>query len=326
MRGTFLALAVGVCGVASAQRVLRLGVPPSLTEPLRQIAAQYRIAHKGVAFEFVAQDSDKAEVVFGPSSAASARLFALNRLVLVTPTDNVRVMKLAHIGLDLKLAVPDAKTIEGGLARQVVEQASDTYGRDWEANVKKNGSFKAEGSAEAVGLVMESKAEAALVLSSDAVPRKEKLRIIPLPPELGRAVEIKAAIRQRSSLTSSFVEFLFTKGNQQRLVAFGFASPLSPVSELSITYPGSMTKLFTAALGTLKQERVGTTKGTSLRAVLTGSGSLAKFVGADGATLTVPLSTIRRFGGVLAPMADGNYRIVLPKHPALRWIRRIIVT
>jgi ABC-type molybdate transport system substrate-binding protein len=325
LRIILLALGLAVSAAAAGQRVLRLGVHPALAETVRQIAAEYQKAHKAITFEFLSLSSDKADMLLGPFEEESARLFALNRLVLVTLPENDRVAKLAHIGLDVKLAVPDPKTIEGALAAQVISTASDTYGRDWEANVKKNGSVKADGSAEAVGLVMEGKADAALVLSSDAAPRKEKLRVIPLPPDLGRAAEMKAWVRDSSSLAEGFREYLFTKGNQQRLVAAGFASPLSPVAELSIMYPGSMMKLFTAALGTLKQEKLGSLKGTSLRAVLTGKGSQVKFLGADGVSLTTSLASIRRSGGVIAPMGDGNYQVVLPGRK-LRWVRRIVVS
>jgi hypothetical protein len=151
-----------------------------------------------------------------------------------------------------------------------------------------------------------------------------------------RAIEHFASARG-DSLSQAFVDFLYSKGNQQRLVAAGFASPLSPAPELAITMPGSMMKLFTSALGTHKQETVGVTngqgkrvsfKGASLRAILSKARGQVRFVGADGASVSVPMSSIRQRGGVLAPMGDGNFQVVLPgrsAEQALRWVRRIEV-
>ncbi len=308
---------------ALAQRTVRVSVDPSLKAPVQAIAAEFKKIYKDAQVVFV-QDA-QAVVHLGPPRAnltGTKRLFALDRMVVVAPAEPTRVAKFAHLGLGLKFAALKPTTREGRLGNEIMEQARSMYGLDWWTNAKRNSTVSAGSSDEAVKLVLEGDADAALALSSDATPNVSKLRLIPIPPDIARSVE-HFATTSGGSLEQAFVEFLFTKGNQQRLVAAGFASPLSPASELSIAMPGSMMKLFTAALGTYQQETVNGKTGASLRTILSKAKGQIVFLGADGASLSVPMSAITRGGGVIASMPDGNFQVLLPNKPPLRWLRRI---
>jgi hypothetical protein len=242
-------------------------------------------------------------------------------------------LKFAHLGLNIKLALPSSKTPGGTLAEQVLDRARSAYGRDWWANAKRNTTVTALNSADAVEMVSTHRADAALALSSTLT---EGVRLVPIPPDLGSSID-HFVYGRSDSRAQSFVEYLYSKGNQQRLVAAGFSSPLSPVGELVVATPTSITKLFTAALPSLAQDSVKSTdesgkratyRGASISAILSGGGSEVRFISADGTSLVVPMATLRKHNGVLAAMPDGNFRVVIGGRPVakgLRWIRRIEV-
>ena len=153
---------IGVLATAGfGQRALRIRVEPPLAPVIRAISLEFQKTRKDVNCSFVlGRDAD---VVLGAMvPVQSNRLFALNRAVVVVPTGAGRITKFAHIGLNIKLAVPNDRTMEGRRASAMLEQARASYGGDWWLNVKRNWTIHPASPLDAAKLVMEGKADAAV--------------------------------------------------------------------------------------------------------------------------------------------------------------------
>jgi molybdate transport system substrate-binding protein len=345
------AAALCLAGSALAQnRVLTVLAAEPISKPLTAIASEFERSKPGVRVVIQLRPlsqsltGTRADVLLGASnqlgSAADARIFARDRLVVAVRSDNERVTTFGHIGLNLRLAVPTPTSVAGRSADRVLDQATAAYGRDWHGHITRNiGDTRPASSPEALRLVLAEEVDAAIVYASDATEAGDAVRIVPIPQELNVPLEMRAAIpataRERT-LADSFIEYLFAGGNQNRLVRAGFSSPLAPPAELVIEKPNSSMRIFINALDSLTQQTVpgrdesGRTqqfRGASIRDLFEGDrGNTVHFYGADGQSTQVPLDQLRRSGGVLVAMGGGNYRVVLPGRPTsqwIRWVRRI---
>ncbi len=341
--GVALCCALGT-GLATAQRVLNVSAPSAFREPLEKVAKRFETAKPDTKIRFVEVGSETADLVIAggakPRSQVSARLFAQDRLVIVASPEDDRIQKFAHLGLNLKIAMPDAKSPTAEAAVEVMEAAAKSYGKDWMANVRRNMSVRVESSSEVIGAVAKGDADAGIVLHSEAKQSDAKIRIVPIAAEYAATTDYWLVIPSKTrhpALAELFCEMSMTKAAQTELQGAGFVSPLRLVDELVVDKGNSTLRLFFSMLKSMPQETVAVqeagaarrVQGASIKSILgDAQGKTVRFVGADGTAVTVPLSSIRSKGGVISRSPDGDHRVVLPGVNSknwVRWLRRIEV-
>lgn len=340
------AVAFLLCAPAVAQdRALDVSVSAAIATPIRAIAKEFEQFKPGSRITISVQSEDTPlanhQVLIGPfesmPTGVKGRMFARDPIVVATASKDSKVSKFAHIASNISVTWPSADTLVGRHVQQVIQMAGDSYGKDWQANVQRNVKSVAKTSKDAITQLQNAKVDAVLTALSDAHAAGPGIGTIFLPVELGSAIEYFACVKPGSSrLADAFIEYLYTPGNQLRLEAAGFLSPLRPPPELLISKPSGMMHLFTSALGTHPKQTIrakdakGAVKpvaGISVESLLAGdAGTTVTFYSADGTSQILPLSEVKRKGAVIVPMPGGNYQVVFGKaafSERVRWLRRI---
>lgn len=350
MRGlyvTFAALAV-LSGTAHAQRrTLHVYADVSLRESAEALERKFEAAKPNVDVRVTFAGSGRlAEqiktgatadvfVSAGPRPISSIatlltrpRIFAKNGLVLVTPTDKEAITRLPDLAQTEKILLPELDDPAHAYARQMLDRAAQAYGRGWLSLVDRHIVAEAPDVRAVLAGIAAGEADAGIVYLTDAKAHN-KVRTVPLPGGLNIVAGYSAAAVRRSAnreLAETFVEFLLSPAGQAELTRRGFVSPLSAVTELPVLLGEESLRLFPDKLSALPQGVVRTRsalyRGADLRAILVPArGTRVRITGADGLTVDVTLASLRKAGGLLVRMADGNLQAVLPGEPTTRWVR-----
>lgn len=356
-----LAFFVGIAGLPqSPDRTLTVFAAASLKESFTEIARRYEAAHPGVQVklsfagsqQLAAQIKAGADVdVFAaaatPQLKAAGRLaspirdFAFNTLTIVVPADNPSTTMLSDIAKVERLVVADESVPAGAYTLQVLQRARLRFGSPWFALVEKRIVSREADVRSVLTKVILGEADAGFVYSSDAQAAGSKVRSIPIPADLNVLANYPVAIPASSRQPregKDFIKFLYTAEVQKLLEDEGLISPLRPVRQVMVVGNTTSRAVVTAHLESAYDKTVkakgesGVTqsyRGLSLVKFLAGlTGKEVRFVGADGYSAHVPLASIRRNGGVLVAMGDGNIQVVLPGQSPLtwvRWLRKIVV-
>lgn len=350
MRGlhvTFALLTV-LSGTAHAQRrVLHVYADVSLRESAEAFERKFEAAQPNVDVRFTLAGSGKlaeqiktgaAADVFmssGPRPIGSIatlltrpRIFAKNALVLVTPADKETITRLPDLAQTEKILLPVLDDPAHAYARQMLDRAAQAYGRGWLSLVDRHVVAESPDVRAVLGGIAASEGDVGVVYATDA-KALSKVRTVAVPGGLNVLASYSAAAVRRSAnrtLAETFVEFLLSSGGQTELTRRGFISPLAPVSELPVLFGEESLRLFPDKLSALPQTslRSGSVvhKGADLRAILNPArGTRVRITGADGLTVDVTLAALRKGGGILVRMPDGNLQAVLPGEPSTRWVR-----
>lgn len=342
------ALCLGIASFSFGQtRILQVSVSETMAPSLKAIAQEFERIKPGVKIQVAVQaETDVVkggQVQIGPveqvEQATNFRIFARDPIVVVAPGENAKVSKFAHLASNVSVTWPTPVTLVGRHAQSLLTKAGDSYGKDWLQNIQRNKKETPKSSEEVVDAIVAGRVDAGIASLSEAKMAKEKVSVVFLPIDLANSIEYIASVdpaAKNRSLADSFVEFLFTSGNQLRLEGAGFVSPLRPPPELPVVKASGMLRLFTAALPTHPKETISakdakgrpqSISGVSLVQILSEEKSgVVTFTSADGTTKDVDLRRLRADGAVLVRMSDGNYQVVLGKKPPsqwVRWLRRI---
>ena len=169
----------------------------------------------------------KAEAIVGPD-----RVFAANRLVLISPGDNPRhiagVRDLAKDGVKVVTAQADVPI--GRYTAQMLDKASadPAYGADFGARVQANTVSQEDNVRQVVSKVQLGEADAAVVYSTDLTPQvRDQLQIIQVPDALQTPAAYPIAVARGSNSAGgeAFVAYVLGPQGQATLAKWGFLPP-----------------------------------------------------------------------------------------------------
>lgn len=166
----------------------------------------------------------------GLVNPSAVKIFAQNRLVIVTPQDNPAEIQsledFAKLGLKLVFAAKEVPA--GAYALQVLQnaQSKTDYGSSFEADVLKNVVSYEENVRAVLAKVTLGEADAGIVYQSDvAAATASQVNVIDIPEAVNVTALYPAAVIQQSpnaELAQQFVDFLLTDKAQAILVRYGF--------------------------------------------------------------------------------------------------------
>jgi molybdate transport system substrate-binding protein len=161
-----------------------------------------------------------------------SRLFATNRLVLITPKDNpmhVTTLKdLANPGV--KFVTAQTSVPIGMYTAQLLETASNdpSYGADFKSKVQLNTVSQEDNVRQVVSKVQLGEADAAIVYSTDATPQaRDQLNVIAIPDALQTLATYPIAVARGKNPTGgeAFVSYVLGPDGQATLKKWGFLPP-----------------------------------------------------------------------------------------------------
>jgi molybdate transport system substrate-binding protein len=223
----------------------------SLTDVFQDIAKAFQQANPDakVTFNFGASSQLATQLGQGASADAFAsadttqmdnarksgavtgqdRIFAGNRLVLITPKDNRKrissVKDLANDGVKFVTAQPSVPI--GTYTVQMLDKASadPAYGADFTAKVMANTVSQEDNVRQVVSKVQLGEADAAIVYSTDATPQvRDQLQIIQVPDPLQTLARYPIAVAKGNNATGgeAFVAYVLGPDGQATLAKWGF--------------------------------------------------------------------------------------------------------
>jgi molybdate transport system substrate-binding protein len=226
----------------------------SLTDAFQDMAGAFQQAHPDarVTFNFGASSQLATQLAQGARAdvfasadqaqmdnarradaiAGQDRVFAGNRLVLITPGDNPRhiagVRDLANDGVKFVTAQPSVPI--GQYTAQMLDKASadPAYGADFRARVQANTVSQEDNVRQVVSKVQLGEADAAVVYSTDATPQvRDQLQIIQIPDALQTRATYPIAVARGSNSAGgeAFVSYVLGPQGQATLAKWGFLPP-----------------------------------------------------------------------------------------------------
>lgn len=168
-------------------------------------------------------------VTGGRISPEAIRVFARNRIVVVTPADNpgnvTSLHDLSRPGLRLVLA--DPATAVGQYTLNFLDKASSLpeYGSDYRERVLANARSYEDTVRAAFTKVLLGEADAAIVLSTDPAGNRERVQVLDIPDELNTLVEHSIAPLKDAAnpaLATAFIDFVLAPPGQAILADYGF--------------------------------------------------------------------------------------------------------
>jgi molybdate transport system substrate-binding protein len=157
------------------------------------------------------------------------RVFARNRLVVITPKDNPRkimaVKDLANDGVKFVTAASGVPI--GQYTMQMLDKAvaDPAYGADFKSKVEASTVSKEDNVRQVVSKVQLGEADAAVVYSTDATPQvRDQLQIIQVPDALQTLAAYPIAVAKGSNSAGgeAFVSYILGPDGQATLARWGF--------------------------------------------------------------------------------------------------------
>ena len=234
-----------LASTATAQRIT-VSTASSLTEAFQALAAAFEVRHEGVDVDLAlggsstlatqivqgapvdvfasADEAQMAVVAEAGLLASEPVVFALNRLVVITPPDSpVRTLEdLADEGVLLVLAGPEVPA--GTYARRALAKMNDRFGDGFAERVLANLVSEETNVRQAAAKVRLGEADAAIVYATDAavVPGA---RTIEIPADANVIAEYPIAVLRdaaRPTLARAFVELATSEVGRGILARRGF--------------------------------------------------------------------------------------------------------
>ncbi|HEX8968521.1 MAG TPA: molybdate ABC transporter substrate-binding protein [Chloroflexota bacterium] len=160
------------------------------------------------------------------------RLFAGNRLVLITPRDNpAHISSVRDLGNDgVKFVTAQPKVPIGAYTQEMLDKANadPTYGAGFKDRVVANTVSQEDNVRQVVSKVQLGEADAAVVYSTDPTPQvRDQLTIIPVPDPLQTfaAYPIAVARGNNSAGGEAFTAYVLGADGQATLARWGFLPP-----------------------------------------------------------------------------------------------------
>ena len=160
------------------------------------------------------------------------RVFARNRLVLITPKDNpahIRsVRDLAADRVKLVTAAPNVPIGQYTASMLDKAEADPRYGADFRSRVEANIVSREDNVRQVVSKVQLGEADAAVVYSTDATPQaRDQLQVILVPDPLQTVAAYPIAVARgaNSAGAEAFVAYVLGPDGQATLARWGFLPP-----------------------------------------------------------------------------------------------------
>jgi molybdate transport system substrate-binding protein len=160
------------------------------------------------------------------------RVFAHNRLVVITPRDNpkkiVAVKDLGNNGV--KFVTAQASVPIGQYTAQMLDKATadPAYGADFKSKVEGNTVSKEDNVRQVVSKVQLGEVDAAVVYSTDATPQvRDQLQIIQVPDPLQTLASYPIAVAKGGNASGgeAWVTYVLGAEGQATLARWGFLAP-----------------------------------------------------------------------------------------------------
>lgn len=246
-----------------ARIVLDVFAAASLVDAFREIDASFRQIYPdaAVVFNFAGSNQLAAQIKEGApvdvfASADSAQMdnalnggrfgtfvpliFAYNRLVIVTPSDNPAALgdlpDLAKPGI--KLVVAAAEVPAGSYALEFLNNTANFLGEEYKSAVAANIVSHETNVRAVLNKVVLGEADAGIVYTSDAAAQGRKVQKIVIPDPLNVLSSYQIAILAdgaKSEHSQNFVDYVLGAQGQQVLVAHGFVAAAEGTSVRSVS-------------------------------------------------------------------------------------------
>jgi len=180
--------------------------------------------------------------------ASQDRVFARNRLVVITPKDNPKqIMAVKDLARDgLKFVTAQAGVPIGQYTAQMLDKASadPSYGSDFKSKVEANTVSREDNVRQVVSKVQLGEADAAIVYSTDATPQvRNQLQVIQVPDPLQTLAAYPIAVARGNNTAGgeAFVEYVLGPQGQATLAKWGFLPPTQSSAAAAQPSPRSNT-------------------------------------------------------------------------------------
>ncbi|HEY3057760.1 MAG TPA: molybdate ABC transporter substrate-binding protein [Chloroflexota bacterium] len=166
------------------------------------------------------------------ATSGQDRVFARNRLVVITPRDNPRkiatVKDLANDGV--KFVTAQASVPIGQYTAQLLDKAAadPSYGADFKTRVENNTVSREDNVRQVVSKVQLGEADAAVVYSTDATPQlRDELQLIQVADPLQTFASYPIAVAKGANASGgeAWVAYVFSQEGQATLARWGFLPP-----------------------------------------------------------------------------------------------------
>jgi molybdate transport system substrate-binding protein len=246
---------LGGCTPAAQQptRDITVFAAASLRDAFSELGAAFEQAHPGthVSFNFGASSQLRAQLEQGARADVFAsadldqmaaperagllvgpsRVFATNRLVIVTPRDNPGgIHALEDLGRPgVKLVTSQPGVPIGQYSQAVLQKAAANprFGADFPARVERNVVSRVDDVRAILATVQLGEADAGLVYVSDVTPKqRDQLRLIPIPDELNILASYPIAVTHGPNPDGgqAFVDFVLSPTGQATLARWHFST------------------------------------------------------------------------------------------------------
>jgi molybdate transport system substrate-binding protein len=259
--GLFAAAAVsGGCQRAESdpkpsaeQRELSVFAASSLRDAFTELGREFERAHAGVrvvfnvagtqelrtqlehgarADVFASADLKHANELVESKRILAPVSFARNEPVVVVPIDAEPGLRaFGDLPSVAKLVIGTPEVPIGRYTLQILDRANQQLGADFRSRVEAKVVSRELNVRQVLAKISLGEADAAIVYRTDANAAREKVRIVPIPPDLNVIAEYPIAVvadAQQPELAVEWVNLLRSEAGRKVLLAAGFLPPEAP--------------------------------------------------------------------------------------------------
>lgn len=257
-----LASAAPASRASAADRSLTVFAAASLKETFEALAASFEKSHAGIKVrldlagsqELRTQSEHGARVdVFASADMRTmapleerglvmkSALFARNAPVIVVPRNNpAAIHALTDLPKTKRLVIGAPEVPIGGYTIKVFDAAAAKYGGDLRAKLDAAVVSRELNVRQVLAKVALGEADAGIVYQTDAQAAKNKVDVIPIPPDINVQAQYPIAVvkaSEQTALAREFVQLVLSPEGQKRLAGAGFM-PISPAAEAPVAPRG----------------------------------------------------------------------------------------
>ena len=277
------------------------------------------------------------EIAYDPTSR---RLFALNRLVVITPASGAKFKDFQSLNRAKEVVLAAKSVPAGAYARQALDAAASKFGRPWELSVLSH-VVSEEADVRAVLTKVElGEADAGIVYYSDAVAGGKKVKITPIPSACQPNIQYPMAIvanSKQAHVAMHFMHEVLSNEGQAVFARHGFISPMTRAENVIVIgpsgqqiYPMPFPKRWPRE--TVKTKGPGdemrTYTGVPISKLFPGKPPTdVTFVGADEYSATFKYAALLKSHAVVVPFRDKYAEVIVPGEKPrvwISWLTRIV--
>jgi molybdate transport system substrate-binding protein len=225
----------------------------SLADAMKSLEAQFEAAHPGVdvvlgfagsqalrlqiesgapADVFASANTDHLLALEQAGLTEPSRIIAHNELVVVVPAENPsRIEHLRDLPRAARLVIGTPQVPAGAYARAILERAEAAFGAGFRSRVLARVVSEELNVRMVLAKVSLGEADAGIVYRTDAAAAGGKVRVVPIPEEVGVTAAYRAAVvrgSREAELARAFVDLLCSESGQATLTRAGFLPAVTP--------------------------------------------------------------------------------------------------